>query len=177
MLNFVASRSLRSAGLARRPAQTLLPRTSDAALYNPKNVAQLGDTMKMPSILKKSALGLVCGAVLLSPVAASAQAAAPAPHAHAAAPGGETAAAPDFMAAMSKMQSEMQAMKMSGDTDHDFAMMMRSHHQGAIDMAKTELARGKDKQLKQMAQKMVTEQTNEIAKLDKWMAQHASMKK
>ncbi|MCU6435261.1 DUF305 domain-containing protein [Undibacterium sp. Jales W-56] len=133
--------------------------------------------MKMPLIWKKAAVGLVCSAVLISPVAVSAQAAAPAPHAHTTAPGGETATAPDFMAAMSKMQSEMQAMKMSGDTDHDFAMMMRSHHQGAIDMAKMELARGTDKQLKQMAQKMVTEQTKEIATLDKWMAQHSNMKK
>ncbi|MCU6435294.1 DUF305 domain-containing protein [Undibacterium sp. Jales W-56] len=126
--------------------------------------------MKMPLIWKKAAVGLVCSAVLISPVAVSAQAAAPASHAHATTPGGETATAPDFMAAMPTMQAEMQAMKMSGETDHDFAMMMCSHHQSAIDMAKMELARGKDKQLKQMAQKMVTEQTKEIAKLDKWMA-------
>jgi uncharacterized protein (DUF305 family) len=133
--------------------------------------------MNMPSILKKSAACLACSAILISPVMVSAQPAAPAPHVHATAPGGEAATAPDFMAAMSKMQAEMQAMKMSGNTDHDFAMMMRSHHQGAIDMAKMELAQGTDKQMKQMAQKMVTEQTKEIAKLDKWMAQHGNMKK
>ena len=133
--------------------------------------------MNMPSILKKSAACLACSAILISPVMVSAQAAAPTPHVHATAPGGEASTAPDFMAAMSKMQAEMQAMKMSGNTDHDFAMMMRSHHQGAIDMAKIELAQGTDKQMKQMAQKMVTEQTKEIAKLDKWMAQHGNMKK
>ena len=112
--------------------------------------------MKMPSIWKKAAVGLVCSAVLISPVVVSAQAAAPAPHAHATAPGGETATAPDFMAAMSKMQAEMQAMTMSGYTDHDFAMMMRRHHQGAIDMAKMELAQGTDKQMKQMAVRLKT---------------------
>ena len=133
--------------------------------------------MKMPSIWNKSAAGLACSAALMLPLVVSAQAAAPAPHAHEMPAGSETATSPDFMAAMSKMQAEMQAMKMSGDTDHDFAMMMRSHHEGAIDMAKIELARGTDKQLKQMAQKMVAEQTKEIAKLDKWMAQHTNMKK
>ncbi|UUZ51885.1 DUF305 domain-containing protein [Massilia sp. B-10] len=81
------------------------------------------------------------------------------------------------MASMQKMHSEMEAMTMSGDMDHDFAMMMRSHHQGAIDMAKLELARGKDNVMKQMAKKMIADQSKEIAKLDKWMGQHGAMKK
>ncbi|MDO8312827.1 MAG: DUF305 domain-containing protein, partial [Sideroxyarcus sp.] len=80
-------------------------------------------------------------------------------------------------AAMSNMHAEMEAMKLSGDMDHDFAMMMRTHHQGAIEMAKIELARGKDKQIKQMAEILIAYQTKEISKLDKWMAQRAGMKK
>lgn len=76
----------------------------------------------------------------------------------------------DLMAAMEKMRSQMDSMKMSGNVDEDFAMMMRTHHQGAIDMAKTELASGKDPELKKMAQKMIDDQTKEISKLDKWMA-------
>ncbi len=76
----------------------------------------------------------------------------------------------DLMAAMTKMRSQMDAMKMSGNVDEDFAMMMRMHHQGAIDMAKTELASGKDPELRKMAQKTIDDQTKEIEKLDKWMA-------
>ena len=32
----------------------------------------------------------------------------------------------------------MQAMKRTGDTDKDFAMMMKLHHQQALDMARAE---------------------------------------
>ena len=46
---------------------------------------------------------------------------------------------------------KMTSMPMSGDPDVDFAMMMRIHHQGAIDMANAELSNGKDPQLKKMA--------------------------
>ena len=35
-------------------------------------------------------------------------------------------------------------MPMSGDVDYDFAMMMRIHHQGALDMGKSELDNGKN---------------------------------
>lgn len=133
--------------------------------------------MKLPQSWMKTAVALASAAALMMPVLATAQASAPSAHQHAMPPAGSsTAVAPDLMASMHKMHAEMEAMKMSGDLDHDFAMMMRSHHQGAIEMAKVELARGKDKQIKQMAQKMIAEQTKEIAKLDKWMAQHAGMR-
>jgi len=70
---------------------------------------------------------------------------------------------------MSGMQ-KMQAMQPSGDTDKDFAMMMRSHHQQAIDMAKVEAEQGKSPELKAMARKIVDDQQKEIAQLDKWLA-------
>ena len=38
----------------------------------------------------------------------------------------------------------MESMKMTGDTDRDFATMMKAHHQGAIDMAQMELQNGND---------------------------------
>lgn len=46
-------------------------------------------------------------------------------------------------------------MEPSGNPDHDFAMMMIPHHQGAIDMAKIELQYGKDPLLRGMAEKIV----------------------
>ena len=64
---------------------------------------------------------------------------------------------------------QMQGMKMTGDTDKDFAMMMKMHHQQALDMAKVEVEHGKSAELKAMAQKMIKDQTQEIAKLESWL--------
>ncbi len=66
------------------------------------------------------------------------------------------------------MQS-MHKMAMSGDTDKDFAMMMKMHHQQALEMAKAEVEHGKSPELKAMATKIIKDQTKEIEQLDKWM--------
>ena len=68
--------------------------------------------------------------------------------------------------------SSMQGLKLSGDTDKDFAMMMKMHHQQAIEMAKVEMQSGKSAQLKAMAQKMIDDQSKEIGELDAWLQQH-----
>jgi uncharacterized protein (DUF305 family) len=67
---------------------------------------------------------------------------------------------------------KMQQMKPSGDTDKDFAMMMRMHHQQAVDTAKVEIEHGKSAEMKAMARKMVKDQTKEIAQLDAWLKKH-----
>ncbi len=64
----------------------------------------------------------------------------------------------------------MRMMKPTGDTDMDFAMMMKMHHEQALDMAKAEIAYGKSAELKAMSRKIITAQQKEIAQLDKWMA-------
>lgn len=69
---------------------------------------------------------------------------------------------------MSGMEG-MQKMQMSGDTDKDFAMLMKMHHQQALEMAKPEIAHGKSPELKAMARKIIKDQTKEIAQLDAWM--------
>lgn len=46
--------------------------------------------------------------------------------------------------------------------DKQFLTMMISHHQGAIDMAKTEVAQGADTDAKALAQKIITDQQAEI---------------
>lgn len=66
----------------------------------------------------------------------------------------------------------MQKMSMSGDTDKDFAMLMKMHHQQALEMAKPEIAHGKSPELKAMARKIVKDQTKEIAQLDAWIKKH-----
>jgi Domain of unknown function (DUF305) len=65
-------------------------------------------------------------------------------------------------AAMTKMMNDM-AIKPTGDIDRDFVAMMSPHHQGAIDMAVSELRYGKNEQLRRIAQEIVVDQMQEIA--------------
>lgn len=50
--------------------------------------------------------------------------------------------------------------------DRDFIDMMIPHHQGAIRMARIELARGKSKALKNVADKVIAAQTREINEMN-----------
>ena len=76
----------------------------------------------------------------------------------------------DMKKSMMGGMDSMQKMPMSGDADKDFAMMMKIHHQGAVDMAEMELARGKSPVMKAMAKKIVAAQKKEIAEFDRWLA-------
>ena len=69
--------------------------------------------------------------------------------------------------AMSGMMTRMEGMKPSGNPDHDFAMVMKHHHEGAIEMARAEIAGGSDANMKQKAQKMIDDQQREISVFDK----------
>lgn len=64
--------------------------------------------------------------------------------------------------AMTRMMNEM-AIKPTGDIDRDFVAMMSPHHQGAIDMAISELRYGKNEQLRRIAQEIIVDQMQEIA--------------
>ena len=64
-------------------------------------------------------------------------------------------------AAMTKMMNDM-AIKPSGNIDRDFVSMMSPHHQGAIDMAISELRHGKNEQLRRIAQEIIVDQLQEI---------------
>jgi hypothetical protein len=64
-------------------------------------------------------------------------------------------------AAMTKMMAGM-SVKPSGDVDRDFAAMMIPHHQGAIDMAQSELRYGSNEQLRRIAQEIIIDQLQEI---------------
>jgi uncharacterized protein (DUF305 family) len=77
-----------------------------------------------------------------------------------------------MMAIMHQMMAKMDTMKMSRDPDNDFAMMMRTHHQGAIDMANLELKSGSDATIKQMAQSIIQGQQAEITQLTAFLASH-----
>lgn len=71
---------------------------------------------------------------------------------------------------MTSMMKNMESMKTTGDTDRDFAMMMKMHHQGAIDMAEMQLKNGKDPKLRAIAQRIIKEQKKEIKEFDQWLA-------
>lgn len=70
---------------------------------------------------------------------------------------------------MEDMKAKMTTMKMTGATDKDFAMMMTSHHQDAINMSKDELSHGMNEKLKQMAKKGIDDQQKEINEFKVWM--------
>ena len=52
---------------------------------------------------------------------------------------------------MTSGMDNMKQMKSTGDVDKDFAMMMKIHHEGALDMVKIDVATGKSAELKKMA--------------------------
>jgi uncharacterized protein (DUF305 family) len=76
----------------------------------------------------------------------------------------------DMRGSMMGMMKNMESVKTSGDTDRDFAMMMKIHHQGAIDMAQLELKNGKDATMRAMAKRIIEAQQKEIKEFDQWLA-------
>ena len=80
----------------------------------------------------------------------------------------------DMKGMMKDNNDKMSSMKMTGNTDVNFAMMMRIHHLGAIDMAQVELRDGKDPQMKKMAKAIIAAQKKEIAQFDKFLAKNAT---
>jgi uncharacterized protein (DUF305 family) len=77
----------------------------------------------------------------------------------------------EFVASMNQMHADMHSVGPSGNSDTDFVRLMLPHHQGAIDMAKTELLRGKDPQMRRLAQEIVTDQQSEIELMQLWYRQ------
>ena len=118
----------------------------------------------------KSAVAAALLAVLSAGAPAWAQPAAPAPMPGMAMPPG--GAPGPMMAAMDKMSRDMAAAPVTGDADRDFTAMMIPHHQGAIDMARYELANGKDPALRKLARDIVAAQEKEIAAMKGWQAKH-----
>lgn len=79
---------------------------------------------------------------------------------------------PRMMEHMHENMQDMQAVEMSGDPDLDFARMMATHHQGAIDMAEEEIANGKDAEMKALASKIATASKAEKEKLEDFADEH-----
>jgi uncharacterized protein (DUF305 family) len=66
---------------------------------------------------------------------------------------------------MSNAQMDQLRAAMGAQADKVFFMLMPLHHQGAIVMARTELAQGANPQVKKLAQSIITSQSAEIAEM------------
>lgn len=64
----------------------------------------------------------------------------------------------DMKPMMQKNNEKMMSMPMTGKPDVDFAMSMREHHMGAIEMAQWQLDHGSDPKMKEMARKIIADQ-------------------
>jgi uncharacterized protein (DUF305 family) len=126
----------------------------------------------MKSFLKTAAALSILSVAAALP--ALAQQAAPAPGAAMPMPmkPGATPAEGSMMSAMDRMTKDMAAVPMTGDSDRDFVGMMLPHHQGAVDMAKFELAHGKDPAMLKLAPGIAAAQNKAIAEMKAWQAKH-----
>lgn len=75
----------------------------------------------------------------------------------------------ELMDIMNKTMEKMKGMKMTGDADKDFAMMMIPHHQSAVDMSENEISHGKHVEMKKFAQKVIDGQSKEIKEFEEWL--------
>lgn len=57
----------------------------------------------------------------------------------------------------------------TGNQDRDFARAMIVHHQGAIDMARVQQARGTDPEMRRLATEIVAAQEREIAQFNAYL--------
>ena len=124
----------------------------------------------MKRFIKSAAFLTIVSITAIVPV--SAQQAAPMPGTKSPTGRAATAAEGSMMSAMDKMSKAMAAVPMTEDADRDFVGMMIPHHQGAIEMAKFELAHGKDPAMLKLARDVVAAQDKEIVEMKAWQASH-----
>jgi uncharacterized protein (DUF305 family) len=77
-----------------------------------------------------------------------------------------------LMTIMHNMMKDMGMMTPTNDPDNDFAMMMKMHHQGAVNMATEELKNGKDTEMRALATSIISAQQAEIQQFTAFLAGH-----
>lgn len=87
-------------------------------------------------------------------------------------PQGDTGPSSQAFQSVNTKMHEAMAISFTGNADVDFVRGMVPHHQGAIDMAKIELAFGKDPEIRKLAEGIIKAQEDEIALMNAWLKQH-----
>jgi uncharacterized protein (DUF305 family) len=77
-----------------------------------------------------------------------------------------------FQGINAKMHKAM-SITYTGNADTDFVNGMIPHHEGAVDMAKTVLAFGKDPEVRKLAEAIIKAQESEIALMREWLKKQA----
>ena len=77
---------------------------------------------------------------------------------------------PELMAGMDRMNADMTDGATATDIDVAFICSMIPHHQGAIDMARAELAQGDEAFPRALAEAVIAAQEKEIAEMLAWLA-------
>ncbi len=80
-----------------------------------------------------------------------------------------------MMKSMQSGMTEMMNMKMTGDPDHDFASMMKLHHQSAVEMADLEIKQGVNAKTKALASTIKAANQKEIKAFDQFLSSHKPM--
>src|SRR6185369_9485430 len=75
----------------------------------------------------------------------------------------------ELTSSMEKMHSGMASVEPCGDSDVEFVRLMLPHHQGAIDMARTQLLYGRSSEMRRLAQEIITDQQSEIDLMRLWL--------
>ncbi|MHB1590693.1 MAG: DUF305 domain-containing protein [Sulfuricella sp.] len=81
----------------------------------------------------------------------------------------EEKSAIEMKKSIDSLKEKITAFQVTGNTDYDFAMMTRMQRQTELDIAKAELAHGKEPMLRRMASRIIKSQKNEIKQLDQWL--------
>lgn len=77
---------------------------------------------------------------------------------------------PELQNAMKRMMDKMKEIPLTGKTDKDFVIMMILHHESAIEMSRSLPFHGKNRALKQLAQKISTDQTKNVKEFKNWLS-------
>ncbi len=83
-----------------------------------------------------------------------------------------SAASQELVAGMQSMHDDMMAGVMSSNPDVAFAKGMIAHHQGAIQMAETQLKFGTDLEMRKLAEEIIKAQQPEIDQMQAWVKKH-----
>ena len=75
---------------------------------------------------------------------------------------------------MEKMDEQSHLQYINGNIDHDFSMLMISHHQSAIEMAELIIKYGRNESIQRIAREIREDQEIEITEFRKWLIENKS---